>query len=92
MGVDDRQLVEGFTDRRSYEPGDTVLLTELGNPYDAIGVDANGRASIDWGVYGVPETFVVDANGIITYKHIGPITVRSLAEEVLPAIERARRG
>lgn len=66
-----------------------AFLTELGNPYDAIGVDANGRASIDWGVYGVPETFVVNAAGIITYKHIGPITARSLEAEVLPAIAAA---
>ena len=67
-----------------------AFLTELGNPYDAIGVDANGRVSIDWGVYGVPETFVVNADGIITYKHIGPITAQSLAAEVLPAIEKAK--
>ena len=69
-----------------------AFLTELGNPYDAIGVDANGRASIDWGVYGVPETFVVNAKGIITYKHIGPISAQSLEAEVLPAIEKARTG
>ena len=67
-----------------------AFLTELGNPYDAIGVDANGRASIDWGVYGVPETFVVNAEGIITYKHIGPITAQSLAREVLPAIAKSQ--
>ncbi len=69
-----------------------AFLRELGNPYDAIGVDANGRASIDWGVYGVPETFVVNAAGIITYKHIGPITPQSLTDEVLPAIDRAKGG
>jgi cytochrome c biogenesis protein CcmG, thiol:disulfide interchange protein DsbE len=69
-----------------------AFLTELGNPYDAIGVDGNGRASIDWGVYGVPETFVVNAEGIITYKHIGPISAESLEAEVLPAIEKARNG
>jgi cytochrome c biogenesis protein CcmG/thiol:disulfide interchange protein DsbE len=69
-----------------------AFLTELGNPYDAIGVDGNGRASIDWGVYGVPETFVVNAEGIITYKHIGPISAQSLEAEVLPAIEKARNG
>lgn len=67
-----------------------AFLTELGNPYDAIGVDPNGRTSIDWGVYGVPETFVVNAEGVITYKHIGPISARSLAEEVLPAIAAAK--
>jgi cytochrome c biogenesis protein CcmG/thiol:disulfide interchange protein DsbE len=66
------------------------FLAELGNPYDAIGADSNGRVSIDWGVYGVPETFVVDARGIIRFKHIGPISLQSLRDEVLPAIERAR--
>ena len=67
-----------------------AFLAELGNPYDAIGADSNGRVSIDWGVYGVPETFVVNADGIITYKHVGPINARTLAEDVLPAIEAAR--
>jgi cytochrome c biogenesis protein CcmG/thiol:disulfide interchange protein DsbE len=67
-----------------------AFLDELGNPYDAVGADANGRVSIDWGVYGVPETFVVDANGIITFKHVGPLSPRSFEEEVLPAIEEAR--
>lgn len=65
------------------------FLAELGNPYDAIGVDPNGRASIEWGVYGVPETFVIDAKGVITYKHIGPINERTLEVEVLPAIADA---
>jgi cytochrome c biogenesis protein CcmG/thiol:disulfide interchange protein DsbE len=67
-----------------------AFLTELGNPYDAIGVDANGRVSIDWGVYGVPETFIVDANGIIRAKHIGPINADSLRDVVIPAIEAAK--
>lgn len=49
------------------------FLGALGNPYDAIGVDANGRTAIDWGVYGVPETFVLDRAGVIRHKHIGPI-------------------
>ena len=66
-----------------------AFLAGLGNPYDAIGAD-DGRVSIEWGVYGVPETFVVDAEGIITYKHIGPISPRSLEAEVLPAIARAK--
>lgn len=67
------------------------FLDGLGNPYDAIGAD-DGRVSIEWGVYGVPETFVVDAAGIITYKHVGPINARSLEAEVLPAIARAQGG
>lgn len=49
------------------------FLGALGNPFDKVGVDESGRSAIDWGVYGVPETFIVDAQGIIRYKHIGPI-------------------
>jgi cytochrome c biogenesis protein CcmG, thiol:disulfide interchange protein DsbE len=66
-----------------------AFLSELGNPYDAIGADSDGRVSIDWGVYGVPETFVVDADGIVRFKHIGPINPQSLRNDLIPAIERA---
>jgi cytochrome c biogenesis protein CcmG/thiol:disulfide interchange protein DsbE len=69
-----------------------AFLTELGNPYDAVGADKDGRLSIDWGVYGVPETFIVNAAGVITYKHIGPMTLESLEKEVIPAIEKAKAG
>ena len=69
-----------------------AFLDELGNPYDAVGADANGRVSIDWGVYGVPETFVVDADGIIAFKHVGPISPATLRSEIIPAIEKARGG
>ena len=48
-------------------------LKKLGNPYSDIAVDKNGRIAIDWGVYGIPETFVVSSKGIIKYRHIGPI-------------------
>jgi cytochrome c biogenesis protein CcmG/thiol:disulfide interchange protein DsbE len=65
------------------------FLAELGNPYDAVGADSNGRVSIDWGVYGVPETFVVNAAGTITYKHVGPITAGSFPE-VLAAVQAAK--
>lgn len=65
------------------------FLGELGNPYDAIGVDQNGRAVIDWGVYGVPETFLVGPDGVILYKHVGPITQRAVLEKILPEIDRA---
>jgi len=50
-------------------------------------VDADGRVGIDWGVYGVPETFVVDKQGIIRHKHIGPITPEAIEEELLPLIK-----
>jgi cytochrome c biogenesis protein CcmG, thiol:disulfide interchange protein DsbE len=68
-----------------------AFLESLGNPYEKIGADSNGRVSIDWGVYGVPESFVVNADGIITYKHTGPITAQSLKDSVLPAIKAAAK-
>jgi cytochrome c biogenesis protein CcmG/thiol:disulfide interchange protein DsbE len=67
-----------------------AFLAELGNPYQRIGGDADNRVSIDWGVYGVPETFVVNAAGIITFKHVGPISPDSLEKELIPAIEKAK--
>lgn len=67
-----------------------AFLDELGNPYDAIGADADGRVSIDWGVYGIPETFVVNPEGIITYKVVGPISALSLERDVLPAIRKVQ--
>ena len=53
------------------------FLAELGNPYAKIGSDESGRAGIDWGVYGVPETFVIGPDGIIRYKHVGPLNAES---------------
>ena len=66
------------------------FLTELGNPYDAVGGDANGRVSIDWGVYGVPETFIVDKNGVVVMKHVGPLSTQALESEIKPAILKAQ--
>ncbi|KLK90601.1 thiol:disulfide interchange protein [Microvirga vignae] len=67
------------------------FLGALGNPYAAVGVDPNGRASIDWGVYGVPETFIVGPDGMIRHKHIGPLTPENIAgfKERLSQIPRA---
>ncbi len=65
-----------------------AFLAELGNPYDAVGADRDRRVSIDWGVYGVPETFLVDANGVIVYKHVGPLTPGAIESELIPAIEK----
>ncbi|SEQ23775.1 cytochrome c biogenesis protein CcmG, thiol:disulfide interchange protein DsbE [Devosia sp. YR412] len=67
-----------------------AFLAELGNPYDAVGMDRDRRVSIDWGVYGVPETFVVDAEGTITFKHVGPLSPEDVEAKLLPAIEAAR--
>jgi cytochrome c biogenesis protein CcmG/thiol:disulfide interchange protein DsbE len=60
-----------------------------GNPFTAVGTDGNGRASIDWGVYGVPETFLVGRDGRIAYKLVGPITPGNLDATLKPAIEKA---
>lgn len=61
-------------------------LATFGDPYDKTGADFNGRASIEWGVYGVPETFVVDGQGCIQYKHISVLTRDVLEEEILPRL------
>lgn len=63
-----------------------AILRHDGNPYGMVLVDASGRTGIDWGVYGVPETFVVDRDGVIRYKHIGPITPDTLKEVILPKL------
>lgn len=65
------------------------FLNRYGNPFVANGVDANGRAAIDWGVYGVPETFVVGRNGRIAYKLVGPIGADNLARVLEPEIAKA---
>lgn len=66
------------------------FLGEFGNPFAAIGTDRRGQVAIDWGVYGVPETFVIDGNGTIVHKHVGPFTAKDLEETLIPAIEAAR--
>ncbi|ESZ74573.1 DsbE family thiol:disulfide interchange protein [Mesorhizobium sp. L103C105A0] len=65
------------------------FLGDLGNPFQAIGVDEAGRTAIDWGVYGVPETFVIGKDGKIAYKHVGPLTGESARDVLLPQIEKA---
>ncbi len=65
-------------------------LAELGNPYQAIAVDRKGRVGIDWGVYGVPETFLIDQKGVIRYKHIGPVDAEALENTILPLVRRIR--
>lgn len=66
-------------------------LDALGDPYTRTGADITGRVAIDWGVYGVPETFVVDRQGKIAYKQIGPITETDWRETLLPLIEKLKR-
>jgi len=63
-------------------------LEQFGNPYKSVAKDINGRVGIDWGVYGVPETFVIDKQGIIRYKQIGPIDQKAINETLLPLIKK----
>ncbi len=63
-------------------------LSEAGNPYDLVAQDANGHIGINYGVYGVPETYLIDRNGTIVYKQIGPLTVHVLEHKLLPMIRR----
>ena len=66
-------------------------LKELGNPYTAIGHDEPGRVGIEWGVYGVPETFVIDRDGRIRFKQVGPITPAVLQDTILPLIAQLEK-
>ena len=67
------------------------FLRRLGNPYAAVGADTKGRVSIDWGVYGVPETFIVNGEGKIILKHVGPINQAIVDKKLLPALNAARK-
>ncbi|WP_146343815.1 DsbE family thiol:disulfide interchange protein [Falsiphaeobacter marinintestinus] len=68
-----------------------AFLNELGDPYVAQGRDEKGRMALDWGVYGVPETYVIDGEGTILMRFAGPITQRVIADRLMPAIEEARK-
>lgn len=67
-------------------------LARHGDPYTLSVVDADGRVGIDWGVYGVPETFVVDKAGVIRYKHIGPVTADALRQTILPLVRKLQQS
>ncbi len=74
------------------EAADAVdFLEELGNPYSRIGADPEGRASLDWGLTGVPETYVIDGAGRIRYRHVGPINPPEVESKILPAVAEARQ-
>ncbi|MEY4683705.1 MAG: hypothetical protein RLZ25_164 [Pseudomonadota bacterium] len=76
----------GLNYKDSPEKARAWLEAHGGNPYETVAVDADGKVGIDWGVYGVPETFLIDANGVILYKHTGPLNPRVLEEKLLPLI------
>ncbi len=68
------------------------FLGRYGNPFTAVGTDDKGRAAIEWGVYGMPETFVLNGKGEIVFKHVGPVTPQSMEQKLMPAIARAQAG
>jgi cytochrome c biogenesis protein CcmG/thiol:disulfide interchange protein DsbE len=67
-----------------------AFLDELGDPFARIGVDRDGRVGIEWGVYGVPETYVVDRQGHVAYRHVGPLAPRDVDGTILPLLEKLR--
>ena len=67
-------------------------LNTMGNPYTHTGADLDGRVAIDWGVYGIPETFVIGADGTIAYKHIGAVTEQALGQTIMPLVESLRKS
>jgi cytochrome c biogenesis protein CcmG/thiol:disulfide interchange protein DsbE len=74
------------------QPDDAAKwLDSLGDPYTRTGADISGRVAIDWSVYGVPETFVIGADGRVAYKHIGPVSEEALTGTILPLVEDLRR-
>jgi cytochrome c biogenesis protein CcmG/thiol:disulfide interchange protein DsbE len=66
------------------------FLGRYGNPFQAVGTDSNGRSAIEWGVYGMPETFVINGKGEIVFKHVGAVTPESLQTRLMPAIAQAQ--
>lgn len=77
-------------DYKDKEDAARAWIAELGDPYTRIGAD-DGRIGIDWGVYGVPETFIVDKAGRIRYKHVGPLTAGDVQETILPLVARLEK-
>ncbi len=79
-------------DYKDQRPVALKFLAQNGNPYDLSAFDGDGRVGIDYGVYGVPETFIIDKNGIIRHKQIGPITPEALEKKILPLIEQLKKS
>lgn len=88
LSKDERLTVVGINYKDQNENA-LRFLGELGNPFAAVGVDPRGKAAIDWGVYGIPESYLVGADGTILYKRVGPFDEDSVKNGLMPAIEKA---
>jgi len=92
MGLSQQGIVPIHGLNYKDKPDDAqAWLDQLGDPYTRTGADISGRVGIDWGVYGVPETFVIDRNGNIAYKHIGAVTPEALRDTLLPLIAKLQK-
>jgi cytochrome c biogenesis protein CcmG, thiol:disulfide interchange protein DsbE len=91
MGLAERGVVINGIDYKDPAEQAAGWLQDLGNPFARIGADRDGRVAIDFGVYGVPETFVIDREGRIRHRHVGPLQARDLEETILPLLERLGR-
>lgn len=78
-------------DYKDERPNALAWLNELGNPYTLSVSDTDGRVAIDYGIYGVPETFVIDQGGVVRYKHTGPLTVEVLQKKIIPLVKELQR-
>ena len=74
------------TTRRTRRTTRCAGCEQFGNPFELIIADEDGRAALDWGIYGAPETFLVDGNGIVRWKHVGPMTDAVISEQIWPAL------
>ena len=79
-------------DYKDQRPVALKFLSQNGDPYDLSAFDGDGRVGIDYGVYGVPETFIIDKNGVIRHKQIGPITPEALEKTILPLIAKLKQS
>ncbi len=87
LARDERINVVGIN-YKDERPHALRFLGELGNPYSAVGIDPNGIAAIDWGVYGIPETYLLDRDGTIVFKQIGPFSPDTIRNDLMPEIEK----
>jgi cytochrome c biogenesis protein CcmG/thiol:disulfide interchange protein DsbE len=88
LGKDSRLQMVGINYKDSADNA-RRFLGRYGNPFAVVGVDGNGRAAIEWGVYGVPETFIVGRDGTILYKMVGPVTPENIGVVLKPEIDKA---
>lgn len=77
---------------RDERTGALRWLEQLGDPYIAVAYDPDGSGSLDWGVYGAPETFLIDPDGVVVYKHLGPMTPSAWREEFMPRMQQMQGG